>query len=138
MQVEDLLGSWKLDRTITDHATKKTGHMRGSCVFTRTSKNTLLYKETVTHETITDSTHVAKKFYEYKFHEDFIELYFYNEESNRLFMILDENLQGEGICGKDHYHCMWSWENPQKCTQTFQVKGPRKNYSIHSIFTKHL
>ena len=137
MNSEDLIGKWKITRVMTCCKRIPKGVMHGMGQFDLYEGNQLLYQEQLWHETEKEGILFAFKFYRYHFSKDTIAIYFYQEEGNRLFMILNKGeLKGYASCKEDHYTLIWDWINKDHFLTRYKALGPKKNYIIESEFSR--
>lgn len=137
MKIEDLIGKWTIKRGISTSDGAPKGTMQGSCFFDIHEGGNLLYQEQLWHETEHQDLLFARKFYRYHFLNDQVDIYFYKEENNRLFLSLpNETLKGEALCKEDHYSLQWNWINPDTFMTLYQVRGPKKELHIESEFRR--
>lgn len=140
MNREDLVGKWKINRTMAHPDNSPKGRMAGVGQFDPYEGNQLLYQEQLWHETENEDLLFATKFYRYHFSKNSILIYFYQEENNRLFMTLNKRaqkgLKGDATCRSDRYTLTWEWDNKDHFVTRYHTMGPQKNYVIKSEFSR--
>ena len=135
--MEELIGKWKINREMTDPNGSPKGTMRGMGQFDLYEGNQLIYQEQLWHETDKEDLFFATKFYRYHFSDDSIDIYFYKEENNRLFLTLQKDeLKGSASCKADNYSLVWDWINKDHFLTCYKAIGPKKNYIIESEFSR--
>jgi hypothetical protein len=135
MNLEDLIGKWKISRTLSTLDGTPQGTMEGTGNFELYEKSQLLYQEQLWHATEHEDILFATKFYRYYFGPDKISIYFYKEENNRLFMTVPfQDMKGDALCNKDCYHLQWDWINKDHFLTRYTIIGPKKNTLIESEF----
>ncbi|MDJ0651748.1 MAG: DUF6314 family protein [Simkaniaceae bacterium] len=137
MNRKDLIGKWKINRMVIHPDGFPKGRMRGAGQFDPQEGNQLLYQEQLWHETENKDLFFARKFYRYHFLDTSIDIYFYQEESNRLFMTLNKaERKGCATCQSDRYSLLWDWVSRNHFLMRYQTIGPKKNYMIKSEFLR--
>ena len=138
MKSGDLVGKWKIEREVCDPLGHLKSRMHGMGNFLLLEPDELIYQEQLWHETDGDKLLFATKFYRYFFKEDSIEVYFHQEESNRLFMTLPigREMIGTSKCKEDRYRLKWDWVDDDQFLTLYTIKGPQKDYTIESRFLR--
>lgn len=138
MKADDLKGKWKIKRVVCHPEGAQKSSMRGSGHFHLLNASELLYQEHLWHETENHDLLFASKAYRYIFKEEELEIYFHQEENNRLFLTLPmkRKMTGTALCREDHYHLLWEWVNRDKFLTRYTVKGTNKDYIIESEFRR--
>lgn len=138
MKSNDLAGKWKIEREVCDPSGRLQSRMQGVGNFLLLEPDELIYQEQLWHETKGNQLLFATKFYRYLFKENSIEVYFHQEEENRLFMILPigREMVGTSKCKEDRYHLKWDWINEDQFLTLYSIKGPKKDYKIESRFSR--
>ncbi len=137
LTLDDLIGTWRLWRTVFDRRTQKGSAMWGEATFSPGKEDELVYVEEVMHRREGKGAYRAKQRYRYKLKEDKLEMYRCNEAPNTPFLTLPtEKLQGKAQCGADRYELDWNFKGTEMFLQRYRVLGPRKDYVIRSLFSR--
>lgn len=130
-------GEWSLSREIDPH-----GSFEGSAMFTQIDDNTLQYEEQGVLQlkegyTLDDVT----KRYLYKFEDEVLVIYFDDgPDKGKLFHRLEFDEQGLALathdCPPDVYQAKMHLKSSDAFEIIYDVKGPRKNYKITSLYKK--
>ncbi|MCB1115845.1 MAG: hypothetical protein KDK71_05175 [Chlamydiia bacterium] len=133
MKAEDLVGEWKISRTVRSPDGKAQGSMQGVGHFRPLEKNQLLYEEELWHQTEQKAHYRARKWYRYEFLTDRVLIYFHNEEKGRLFLTIPlREMRGEAMCNQDQYILTWEWRSKSCYLTRYLIRGPKKNTLIES------
>ncbi|WP_416351173.1 DUF6314 family protein [Alteromonas sp. 14N.309.X.WAT.G.H12] len=73
--------------------------------------------------------------------------YIWQQSSTNQFDVLFDDIRyfhsfsaaqpnGEHLCGDDHYKVSYGFETWPQWSSTWQVKGPRKDYEMHSCYQR--
>ncbi len=143
-----MAGRWNLYRTITSPKFQPmTG--AGKAIFENYQKDSspsLLYKEELTLHLPSESIHASKE-YIFRLIDNEISVFF-NENPERFFYTLkfddqttkDERLfqqaGGEHLCGNDNYRASYSFFNDNSFELTYQVSGPKKDYTMTTKYNR--
>lgn len=135
---DTLKGSWEWHRTISNH-----GQMRGIARFHSIlfRPYSLHYKEEGIFVKKNWQCHKVFKEYIYSLKKGQITVFF-AEKPKRLFhtLVFSENkiphATGTHLCVRDTYEALYTFPTPDEFTLTYHIKGPKKNYSIHTVFTR--
>lgn len=148
------IGIWKIARTCIDHAPNSNNNFKGLglATFKKISNNddsTLLqYSENLTLNlpvaNTTNSTQATKQ-YRYKFKEDDVSIYNGEKSGNAAHYqkMFDLNFtggksaEGKYKCGNDMYNCTFTFLSDTSFSITYKVTGPKKDYTLISIFEKY-
>lgn len=137
MNFEDLIGKWKISRTLSSLDGAAQGLMQGIGQFELYEGSQLLYQEQLWHTTEHEDILFATKFYRYHFSLDQVSIYFYKEENNRLFMTVPlKEMRGEALCNQDRYTLKWDWISEDHFFTHYTITGPKKNTLIESEFKR--
>jgi hypothetical protein len=136
---QSLEGSWRFHRVISN-----AGRIEGRAVFTR-SKDILRYREDGLFFRKDKETLKVFREYDYLYNreKDQICVYF-TEEPKRLFHTLEfyHNLpitaKATHLCQCDTYEALYEFTSSDEFTLAYCVKGPKKDYSITTIFNRCL
>jgi hypothetical protein len=126
-----LTGSWSFQRKVSDF-----GVMSGKAVFKGMNENLLKYRE----EGVQESGLNFFREYFYKNAGTSIEVYF-DEKLTRHFQDLtfkSLEVQADHYCGCDIYESLYDFRSIAfgKFEVTHKVKGPHKDYTSHTQYTK--
>ena len=138
MKADDLIEKWKIEREVCDPLGGVKQSMCGFGYFHPLKKHELLYQEQLWHETENQDLFFATKSYRYVFKKKEIQIYFHQEEDNRLFITLPigKEMSGTSTCKEDRYRLQWDWINSDIFLMRYIVKGTKKDYIIESEFKK--
>jgi hypothetical protein len=135
---KNFVGDWNLDRDLGAQ-----GFAKGAASYELQDNNNLKYREDVE---ITFNN-VIGKHYAYREY-----LYFYNDKNNSIiktfsdgkpFHALDFDLElhtasGSHFCGSDNYRALYNFKDHNKFVTSYIVRGPSKNYTICTEYTRIL
>ena len=148
------IGIWKIARTCIDHTSNSNNNFQGSgkATFKELSNNNdnslLQYSESLTLNisvaNTTNSTQATKQ-YHYEFKDGDVSIY--NEEKSgnaihcqKMFdlnFINNKSAKGQYECGNDMYNCTFTFLSDTRFSITYKVTGPKKDYTLISIFEKY-
>lgn len=130
-----LRGTWRLSRQIPEHGT-----MTGTATFSPLLDDpSLFYREEGIAHLMGTSHHFFKE-YIYRYENSCITIYFH-ENPKRTYHSLrfDHGVyKAEHQCNLDHYHSRYDFRDIEKGKWSIecQVKGPKKDYTIHTQFER--
>ena len=131
-----LEGSWNFQRTVSNGT-----RVKGKASFKMNGPNSLFYREDAVLITAEQVHLNCYQEYTYLLQDDVIHVFF-NEKPLRFFhaiQLSNDNLKvgfGEHLCRLDHYTAIYSFQNKDKFTVQYLVKGPKKNYQTSTVFSK--
>ena len=140
-QLRDYLGyTWRLQRRITHHQTYQVVTIEGivtwEVVGGAAEPHTDLYHENcVMH--LEQYTAKASQTYRYQFPSDSIAEVSFSD--GRLFYVLDlttSHCDIHHLCGEDTYTGVIDVMAEREYRQIWQVRGPRKDYTSHTVFSR--
>ena len=132
-----LEGAWRFHRTISTGAT-----VEGTAVFAKRpdTDNTLDYREDGTCTMPEGSIFTAYMKYVYRFHNEKISVHFADD---RFFHALQFHLESDPLtataqhlCVCDTYQATYTFFERNRFQLLYEVQGPKKNYTIKTLFTK--
>jgi|SRR5579871_1205585 len=132
-----LKGHWKFSRHITDQGT-----VEGIACFRKKANHphVLLYREEGVFTSLKGQQHRISQEYEYRYSEEKIDVFFARER-NQLLHSLEftgpHQASGQHLCGKDTYFAAYQFHFPGSFELQYVVKGPKKDYQIQTLFSKH-
>jgi hypothetical protein len=141
-----LAGEWQLKRDITfydRHGNKNFGTLNGNIAFTPDDDKKLFVRESGTLS-INQSNNDVYRNYIYELKDN--RIYILYNDDHRKGDILHEldfitNTNGEitsthcHLCGQDEYTICFSIYPDNKIIIDYNVRGPHKNYDMHSVLT---
>ncbi len=130
-----LAGPWHIDRRIEDRRTTLPQSFDGTAVFVETGTDALLYREEGTLVT-GNRTIRATQSHHWQCAPDHADVAF---ADGRPFhrVVLDGHRAGAvHDCPPDLYRVAYRFETPDCWWQTWHVTGPRKDYTLESVFTR--
>jgi hypothetical protein len=135
-----LEGHWRLQRSIPATGKMSAATMNGTASFAKAGDNALHYEEQGTLVQENGARFQASRKYVYRYKDEKISVFF-AEEQERLFHHLE--FQGNiavasHLCICDQYDALYEFPDPHTFQITYFVKGPKKDYSIHTIFNRIL
>ncbi len=133
-----LEGFWQFCRTVPN------GSVIGTARFTKQGSEELYYREEGRMTFLNGSSHRVYREYVYKLEKGVISVFFY-EKPLRLFHHLEVadasdypiTARGVHLCGCDQYDAIYQFEGPDKFSLKYLIQGPKKDYSIFTIFEKN-
>ncbi len=134
-----LEGRWTLNRKIPGY-----GMIEGIAEFQKseTDSKTLHYREDGLLCTLDDKNFTVFREYLYRFQNDTI-IVFFKENPERLMHLLEFSNDGffktakaRHICDCDIYDAIYAFHLPEEFRLDYSIKGPNKNYSIHTLFQR--
>ncbi|KAI1700354.1 hypothetical protein Ddc_18120 [Ditylenchus destructor] len=154
-----LRGKWNIQRTLIDHLRKERANVTGTATWTplnmesdAESSDKLLYLEDVLLRWESGSEHRATKKYKYCVCDnDTSSVAKFNiipdygggpEKEEKMFDLhfseVDGKVRanGEFLCGKDLYKANYEWKSTEEFRLDYTSKGPGKNFSTCTIYTK--
>jgi len=143
-----LTGEWQLDSDVVlhdGHGGKTFGTLTGNITFLPDGINKILVQENGVL-TINQTDNVVYRSYIYELKDD--KIYILYNDDHRKGDILHEldfikNINGEitathcHICKDDKYTIEFSINPNKTITIDYNVRGPHKNYDMHSVLTAH-
>ncbi|MBS0603935.1 MAG: hypothetical protein JSS60_02740 [Verrucomicrobia bacterium] len=135
-----LEGRWTLSRFISGH-----GKMEGTATFKKNSSdNTCLHyrEEGVFIGDNGKANNVFREYY-YRLSNDTISVLF-SKKPEKLFHILSFadtspiTATASHLCECDNYDAIYTFATPDEFTLFYSVKGPKKDYSIQTVFKRCL
>lgn len=140
---ESLEGKWRFERDVSG---KDGGKMQGTAVFRACDTGVLHYAEHgVFHQEGNPQPFKTHREYLYRMEENGqLCVYFKDGESMEPARLFHEIVFREGsrkatgghYCKPDQYDAAYEFLSPKEFLITYQVKGPRKDYSSRTLFTK--
>lgn len=141
-----LIGEWQLNRSVVlhdMHENKTLGNLIGQITFTPDGLGKLLVQEKGIL-TINQTDNDVYRSYIYELKDD--KIYILYNDDHRKGDILHEldfikNINGEisathcHICKDDKYTIEFSINSDKTITIDYNVRGPHKNYDMHSVLT---
>lgn len=142
---ESLKGVWELYR----HWDGIQGYMQGMAFFQPRASGVLSYQEQGRATFRKDKTFLAYRTYTYVYEQDTIAVYLGDREQKQPARLL-HTLQfhsaravntplvatGTHVCADDVYRACYTFVSSQHFQLTYQVHGPRKDYTIQTSFNK--
>lgn len=130
---DSLEGHWQWRRTISEQGTAQ-----GKASFTRLSPTQLAYREDGLLSTQSTDFKMFRT-YTYQLEEENISVFFAghtNSLFHRLQFTSPITASASHLCLCDHYEATYTFLNPTTFRLTYQVKGPKKDYTIDTTFEK--
>ena len=133
---ERLAGSWSFDRVIEGQAT-----MQGRATFTPLGEGSLAYREQGTLRLPNGTELQAEREYIFRTCESGFDVFF-KEEPPRLFHRISlhgaAELAGDAshLCNLDTYRSSYSFRPDGQFTIRHVVSGPRKDYTMTTVYTR--
>ena len=141
---EELSGIWELQRHLGEQ-----GHMKGVASFQPCGEGVLHYQEKGKATFKHSQTFSSYREYAYVYNQGTIAVHFWDQKHKQPARLLhtlqfhsskvdSQELVGTGThgCADDLYHAHYLFMNPQQFRLTYQVQGPRKDYTLTSHFRK--
>lgn len=143
----DLKGSWKINRIITNNLNKSEKFDVIGLVEIKTTlknSNILNYEESVIITWGKNQTQDARKKYQFVLKNGVIEQHDHAPSKNKDYfqkmysLNIDENHKATGtyICNQDIYIAFFNFSDPHKFSIEYKATGPNKDFSTHTIFTR--
>jgi hypothetical protein len=139
-----LQGVWELKRRLGTQ-----GHMQGMAFFTTWREGVLYYQEQGSIVLGSSKAFSAYRAYAYVYYQGTIAVHFWDsarEQPARLLHTLhfqsthhtSQVLVATGAheCASDVYKAHYAFLSPEDFQLTYQVQGPRKNYTIQTYFSR--
>ena len=131
-----LTGVWRIERQIEDQHDLHTGSFLGEAAFTPSSLRLLKWAESGIL-TLKHYQNRVEAAYQIAFEDNSAPIVQFPD--GRVFFPLDVQNGRCAInhpCGEDHYRGEWVFESSDRFTLFWLVTGPRKNYTVHSIYNR--
>lgn len=143
--IDIFAGEWNFKREIRHLATNEVfATATGNATFTKSpDSNILLYSET--GKLILSKTNTVTNFYKnylYQFLDDHFQVYFSDSckpqalYQNYRYNAAEANPVQEHLCNADTYNTKYLFDEQNAFRQKVEVMGPRKNYSIVTLFSR--
>lgn len=130
-----LKGPWTFSRAVTGYPNQ--GRIEGTAFFQETQPGTLHYNEEGKLTLDTGPVLDAGQKYTYRLENGQIIV---DYSDGRPFHVLDfsssKEACGEHLCGQDFYKAAYDFEGPDAFTVKWDVKGPQKDYTITTQYTR--
>lgn len=136
-----LLGVWRFTRSIVHKIPKEQYEGRGCATFSLLGQQTdsLEYYEKVRLQNQATQAEIkGYQAYLYSYSQQHNEIAKYFKDA-RLFYKLPMGKPeciGHHICGEDNYKATYHFKNHDRFILVYEVLGPRKNYTIHTEYTR--
>ena len=125
----DFLGVWQLNRHIDDRHGHQQGLFQGRAIFHENGPDQLDYIEEGQIQFGSGPVLTANRRYQWHFMDTHIEVRFENGDAFHSFVAAGQADGTEHPCGDDHYTVRYDFKNWPQWQATWQVTGPRKDYT---------
>lgn len=138
LQPDDFVGTWRISRVIEDALHKSAAQFDGQADITKGAQ-AWHYAETGQLRMTPSQSFTAERQYIWKPAGAAIDVYF---EDGRYFhqIALTQDCGADNHaahwCDPDHYEVSYTFVRWPKWQATWRVRGPRKNYTMTSIYTQ--
>lgn len=135
---DDFLGTWRLNRQISDRYAGHAGRFRGLAQFSLLESDGLTYDETGSMQLGDGPQMTATRRYLWLFDTDGVAVHF---SDGKAFYRFTPSGMGQGTdhpCGDDYYKVQYDFTRWPDWTATWTVTGPRKDYTSVSRYAKEL
>ncbi|MEL6571407.1 MAG: DUF6314 family protein [Pseudomonadota bacterium] len=134
LQPSDFVGTWRLERHLDDRSGQMDGDLRGQAVFTEIPSSRLSYAETGTLALARGGTLVAERRYRWQWRDQEVVVFFNDGAPFHNFSPKGLVAGSTHLCGEDTYNVTYDFRGWPHWTATWDVTGPRKNYTSHSAY----
>lgn len=134
MQLSDFIGTWALTRRIDDRRAGAAGSFTGRAVF-RPEGADLAYREEGILRLGPGPGFTASRAYRWRAAGDGLAILF---EDGRFFHTLPldaPRAEAGHDCGADRYEVRYDFQGWPKWRAVWDVRGPRKDYRMESVYT---
>ncbi len=130
----DFIGSWRLDRRLEDRLGQMDGDLRGQARFVETATGQLTYAENGTLALARGGTLAAERRYLWAWDGDSVAVSF--DDGAPFHHFRPEGLVpgSTHLCGADTYNVTYDFRDWPRWTATWDVSGPRKDYTSRSAY----
>ncbi len=142
----NLEGTWRFARTLSDHAAEMFFTASGEAVFEKMEgeNDQLFYRENGVLNLCGNRKEIAfRRNYIFRLVDEMIQIFFDDGISKRKLYqtLLPQNEEGlyvgtEHHCVEDTYHGQYVFQKEDEFSIVYMVYGPKKNLEIKSIFKK--
>lgn len=130
----DFLGHWQIERTIDDVLSQSGAIFAGTASISRNIPH-WIYAEVGTLTMAGSKPMMAERQYLWRPDENGFDIFFSDE---RFFhrLTLSGQTQAAHWCDPDQYDVTYDFTDFPRWKSTWRVTGPRKNYVMHSMFSR--
>jgi hypothetical protein len=133
LALTDFTGEWQLTRQIADNLTGKASQFKGRASFTQDGDQSV-YHEVGRLMLAGAPPMTSERRYFWRQSNDQIDVFFDND---RPFHTIDfATSQSKHWCDPDQYDVRYAFQAWPMWTSEWWVKGPRKDYTLHSTYMK--
>ena len=132
--LSDFEGHWTLKRQITDHLGQMSGTMAGSATFRARPEGALNYQEEGTMTLASGGAFAATRRYRWCADGKDIAVFFDDGAPFHQFRPDGLTRGTTHLCGEDTYNVAYDFGAWPRWSATWQVTGPRKEYTSESLF----
>jgi len=131
----DFMGTWQIERTITDRLTGQAGTFRGTAEFTQ-SDTGLDYAEQGSMKLGDGPMMTATRRYHWLFTPELVQVSFDDGRDFHTFVPNGAVAGTDHPCGDDHYKVAYDFTAWPDWRATWTVSGPRKDYTSISQYRR--
>ena len=130
-----VVGAWAITRRIDDTRAGAVLHFEGQATFEADGQDTLAYREDGTLDTGAGVLR-ASRHYRWVFHGGAASVYFADGRFFHGIVPVAQAARASHDCPPDLYDVAYTFDTPEQWRQVWRVHGPRKDYTLESIYTR--
>lgn len=134
LQPNAFIGTWTLARRLTDRLGQMDGAFTGQAVWRRQDDGSLDYAENGTLVLDRGGEMHAERRYQWRWEGDEVAVYFADGAPFHRFEPTGRGAGTTHLCGADTYNVAYDFTDWPAWTATWDVVGPRKDYTSHSTY----
>lgn len=124
-------GTWVFNRSISGSGTSA-----GKATYIKEGSDTLLYREDGLFTNLDGVSFQNFRMYCYRLENGLISVYFTDGKPFHTLQFDGDKATGHHLCACDHYDAEYLFEAPDRFRLSYKVKGPKKDYTIETLFQK--
>ena len=130
-----LAGNWRIERRIDDRSAGEASDFTGEATFAPDGPAALLYRESGTLRSGGRALRATQS-HRWTFTASSAEVAFADGRPFHAVAPVGRNAEALHDCPPDLYRVRYRFETPERWRQTWHVTGPRKDYTLESLFTR--
>jgi len=130
-QLSDFEGKWSINRDIKDHISGRDSRFDGQAVFTQ-DQDQLIYHETGKLKLPDAPPMTSERRYFWRAVDGGVAVFF--DDDRPFHQFLFTTAASDHWCDPDQYNVEYNFAAWPVWTATWRVKGPRKDYAMHSSY----